>query len=111
MGGLAPRMALITAAIFIRFGRAPTTQSTGAAAVRDGMSIFRGMLLVQDGNEEQALHAQHWDPHCMVGTAMFAGVRRKVNDGHEISGTFRVGMPKFVAPGSIFTTFGSGLPN
>jgi hypothetical protein len=66
------------------------------------------MLLAQDGNEEQALHAQHRDPHCMVRTAMFAGVRRKVNDGHEISGTFRVGMPKFVAPGSIFTTFGGG---
>ena len=60
MGGLAPRMALMTAAIFMRFGRAPTTQSMGAAAVRDGMSIFRGVLLAQDGNEEQALHAQHW---------------------------------------------------
>ncbi len=77
MGGLAPRMALITAAIFMRFGRAPTTQSMGAAAVRDGMSIFRGMLLAQDGNEEQALHAQHWDPHCMVGSDVTSESQRR----------------------------------
>jgi hypothetical protein len=62
-------------------------------------------------NEEQPLHAQHGDPHCSVRTAMFTGVRRKVNDGNDFSGTFRVGMPKFPAPGSIFTTFGIGLPN
>jgi hypothetical protein len=42
---------------------------------------------------------------------MFAGGRRKVNDGHETAGTFRVGMPKFVASGSLFITFGSGVPN
>jgi hypothetical protein len=40
---------------------------------------------------------------------MFIGVRRKVNE--RISGTFRVGMPKFLGPGSILTTFGTRMPN
>jgi len=39
MGGVATCMALMTAAIFMRFGRAPTTQSMGAAVTRDGIDL------------------------------------------------------------------------
>jgi len=42
--------------------------------------------------------------------AIFSRVRRKLNDGNDISATFRVGVPKFLDLGRILT-FAIGMPN
>src|SRR6266852_5413342 len=120
MGGLALRRALMTAAIFMRFGRAPTTQSMGAAATRDGISSlltdrptprlapvpafptvikrsrvahgcrsFRGRHQRGTGTSGN-LHTT-WGSSLLGPEAIFSRVRRKVNDGNDISATFRVG--------------------